>query len=50
MEYTGQNQGRQEEAHHPTHRFRRLFLDLPLVGWRGCASAMEAIKNPILLF
>ena len=22
------NQGRQEETHHPTHMFRRLFLDL----------------------
>ena len=38
--------GHQEEAHHPTHRFRRLFLDLLSMGWRGCASAMEAIKLP----
>ena len=40
------NQGHQEEAHHPTHRFRRLFLDLLWMGWRGCASAMGAIKLP----
>ena len=25
MGYMGQNHGRQEETHHPTHRFRRLF-------------------------
>ena len=37
------NQGHQEETHHPTHRFRRLFLDLLSMGWRGCASAMGAI-------
>ena len=46
----GQNQGRQEETHHPTHMFRRLFLDLLLMGWKGCASAMEVIKTPIILF
>ena len=40
------NQGHQEETHHPTHRFRRLFLDLLSIGWRGCASAMGAIKPP----
>ena len=40
------NKGHQEETHHPTHRFRRLFLDLLLMGWRGCASAMGAIKLP----
>ena len=45
-----QNQGRQEETHHPTHRFRRLFLDLLLVVCRGCASATGVIKSPILLF
>ena len=28
MEYTVKNQGRQEETHHPAHRFRRLFIDL----------------------
>ena len=32
------NKGHQEETHHPTHRFRRLFLDLLSMGWRGCAS------------
>ena len=32
------------------HMFWRLFLDLLLMGWRGCASAMGAIKTPILLF
>ena len=40
------NQGHQEETHHPTHRFRRLFLDLLSMGWRGCASAMGATKLP----
>ena len=40
------NKGHQEETHHPTHRFRRLFLDLLSLGWRGCASAMGAIKLP----
>ena len=40
------NQGHQEETHHPTHRFRRLFLDLLSMGWRWCASAMGAIKLP----
>ena len=49
MECTGQNQGRQEETHHPTHRFRRLFLDLLLMGWGGCASAMGIIKTPPVL-
>ena len=29
-----------------TNRFRRLFLDLLSIGWRGCASAMGAIKLP----
>ena len=40
------NKGHQEEAHHPTHGFRRLFIDLLSMGWRGCASAMAAIKLP----
>ena len=40
------NQGHQEETHHPTCTFRRLFLDLLWMGWRGCASAMGAIKLP----
>ena len=40
------NKGHQEETHHPTQRFRRLFLDLLSMGWRGCASAMGAIKLP----
>ena len=40
------NQGHQEVTHHPTHRFRRLFLDMLSMGWRGCASAMRAIKLP----
>ena len=44
MEQTGQNQGRQEETHHPYHMFRRLFLHLLLMGWGGCASAMGVIK------
>ena len=40
------NQGHQEETHHSTHRFRRLFLDLLSMRWRGCSSAMGAIKLP----
>ena len=40
------NKGHQEETHHPTHRFRCLFLDLLSMGSRGCASAMGAIKLP----
>ena len=47
MEYRDKNRGRQEETRHPTHRFRRVFLDLLLMGWRGCASAMGVIKTPI---
>ena len=47
-EYTGQNQGRQEETLNPTHTFRRLFLDLLLMGWRGCVSAMGVVKTPHL--
>ena len=50
MECTGPNQGRQEETQHTTHKFRRLFLGLLLMGWRGCASAMGVIKTYILLF
>ena len=40
------NKGHQEETHYPTQRFRRLFLDLLSMGWRGCASAIGAIKLP----
>ena len=40
------NKGHQEDSHHPTHRFRRLFLDLLSMGWRGCSSAMGANKLP----
>ena len=40
------NQGHQEETHRPTHRFRLFFLNLLSMGWRGCASAMGAIKLP----
>ena len=40
------NKGHQEETHHPAHRFWRLFLDLLSMGWRGCTSAMGAIKLP----
>ena len=43
MEHAGQIQGRQEETHLPTHSPRRPFLGLPLMGRRGCASAMGAI-------
>ena len=45
-ELLDRNKGHQEETHHPTHRFRHLFLDLLSMGWRGCASAMGAIKLP----
>ena len=45
-ELLGGNKGHQEETHHPTHRFRRLFLDLSSIWWRGCASAMGVIKLP----
>ena len=40
------NKGHQEETHHPIHRFPHLFLDQLSMGWRGCASAMGAIKLP----
>ena len=36
----------QEETYRPTQRFRCVFLDLLLLGWRGCASAMGVIKTP----
>ena len=49
MECTGQNQGRQEETHHPSHRFRRLFLDLLLMGWRGCARSNQNSHPPVLV-
>ena len=45
-ELLDRNQGHQEETHRPTHWFRRLLLDLLSMGWRGCASAMGAIKLP----
>ena len=41
-----QNQAPQEETHHPTHRFRRVFLNLFLMGWRECANTMGAMKLP----
>ena len=34
------NQGHQEETHRPTHRFRRLFLDLLWMGWRLLLKAL----------
>ena len=42
------NQGHQEETHRPTHRFRRLFLDLLSMGWRGCARLLGRLQlsNP----
>ena len=46
MEYAGQQQRRQEETHHPTYMFRRLFLDLFLIGWRGCTSTMFSSSIP----
>ena len=42
-EFLDGNQGHQEETHRPTHRFRRLFLDLLSMGWRGCASASSTL-------
>ena len=45
-ELLGGIRGHQEEIHNPTHRFRRLFLDLFSMGWRGCASAMGATIFP----
>ena len=44
--FLDENKGHQEKTHHPTLRFRRLFLDLLSMGWRGCASPMGAIKLP----
>ena len=41
----GQNQGRLEETHHPTHRFQHLFLNLLLIRWRGCASFFEFLVS-----
>ena len=38
--------GHQEETHHPTDKFRRLFLNLLSIGRRRCASAMGVIKLP----
>ena len=42
------NKGHQEETHHPTHRFRRLFLDLLSMGWRGCARVWMIFLNVTL--
>ena len=39
-----QNHGHQDEAHHPSHRIRRLFIDLHLMGLWGCANAIEVTK------
>ena len=51
MECTGQNQGCQEETHHPTHMFRRLFLDLLLMGWRMCQchGSNQSSHPPVLV-
>ena len=46
---THQKQGRQEETHNPTHKFRRLFFDLLLMGWGGCASVLRVIKQTLIL-
>ena len=50
VEYTEQNQGRQEETHHTAHGFRRLFPALLLMGLGGGINAMRVLKAPILLF
>ena len=44
FEYTDQSQSHQEETHHPTHRFRRLFIDLRHMGWKEFAGTMGVIK------
>ena len=41
-----ENQGHQEETHRPTHRFKRLFPGLILIGSRECTSAMRVIELP----
>ena len=45
IQFLDENICHQEEAHRPTHRFRRLFIDLLLIWWIGCASAMGVIKR-----
>ena len=45
MECTGQNQGRQEETHHLTHRFRRLFLDPAFNGMEGMCQRHGSNQN-----
>ena len=48
MEYTGQNQGRQEEHLIQPPGFgaySSTFFE-----WRGCVSAMAVIKTPVLMF
>ena len=37
---------RKHITNRPTDSFQRLFLDLLLIGWRGCAIAMSLIKLP----
>ena len=37
------------KQHHPTHRLRRLSLDLFMMGWRGFASAIGVIHPPVLV-
>ena len=41
---------RQEGTQHPTHRVRRVFLDLLLMGKGGYDSAMGVTKTPILIY
>ena len=51
MECTGQNQGCQEETHHPTHRFWRFFLD-PFNGMARMCQRHESNQNshpPVLV-
>ena len=45
------NQGHQEETHRPTHRFRRLFLDLSM-GWRlyGVGGNDIPVKTGSILY
>ena len=49
MEYTGQNQGRQEETHHPTHRFQSLFVDLLLMAV-GYSYTCDHLNTPTTYF
>ena len=44
------DQSHQEETRRPIHKFRCLFLNLLLIGWRGCTRAMGVTKLPPFMF